>query len=254
MKKATKALALAALLGLTLAAAPAAKAAEAKEVPIDFTGYTMVDISHLVTPDMPADPSLQLPRQEFFALINNGDGDYNLEVLSYCVHTGTHMDAPFHVNSEHGTVETIDPEVLIGQACVIKLDIPSEDYVIPKEDIVAWEEEHGEIEEGDGILIHTGHDALWEDHDAYLNAYPTLSEEAAQYLVDKKASYVAVEAISPDISEPLCHRILLGNGVEIVENVCNLGEIEADRCWTVGTFANTQGDSGVWVRILAYYK
>ena len=47
---------------------------------------------------------------------------------------------------------------------------------------------------------------------------------------------------------------LLAGGVEIVENICNLGEIEADRCWPVGTFANTQGDSGVWVRILAYYK
>ena len=253
MKKAMKAMALAALLGLALASAPKAQAAEAKEVPIDFTGYTMVDISHLVTPDMPADPSLQLPRQEFFSLISD-TSDYNLEVLSYCVHTGTHMDAPFHVLPEEGTVETIDPEVLIGQACVIKLEIPSEDYIIPKEDIVAWEEEHGAIEEGDGILIHTGHDALWGDRDAYLNAYPTLSPEAAEYLVEKKASYVGVEAISPDISEPICHRILLGGGVEIVENVCNLGDIEADRCWTVGTFANTQGDTGVWVRILAYYK
>ncbi len=253
MKKTMKALALAALLGLALMAAPKAQAAEAKDVPIDFTGYTMVDIAHLVTPDMPCDPSLQLPRQEFFSLIGP-DSDYNLEVLSYCVHTGTHMDAPFHVNSEHGTVETIDPEVLIGRACVIKLEIPSEDYVIPVEDIKAWEEEHGPIEEGDGVLIHTGHDALWDDHDAYLNAYPTLSEELAQYLVEKKASYVAVEAISPDQAIPVCHRILLAGGVEIVENICNLGEIEADRCWTVGTFANTQGDSGVWVRILAYYK
>ena len=220
---------------------------------IDFSEYTMVDISHMVQDEMPADPALKLPSKDFFSEIeDDNDVMYNLEVISYCPHTGTHMDAPFHVLDDQGTIESVDPEVLMGPACVIRLDVDG-DYTITVEDIQNWEAEHGEIQAGEAVLFDTNHDQIWEsDPEEYITNYPHLEEESAQYLVDKGARFVGCEAISPDTSAPVCHKILLGGGTEIVENVCNLDQIGADRCYIVGTFSAVQGSTGVWTRLLAY--
>ena len=221
---------------------------------IDFSSYKMVDISHMVQDEMPADPALKLPTLDFFSTIGEGDALYNLEVISYCPHTGTHMDAPHHVLKDQGTVESIDPEILIGPACIIRLDVEG-DYTITVDDIKNWEAENGEIQEGEGVMFDTKHDLIWEsDPTGYITAYPHLEEASAQYLADKGVRFVGCEAISPDTSEPVCHKILLGAGTEVVENVCNLDQIEADRCYVVATFAAVQGSTGVWTRLLAYYK
>ena len=221
---------------------------------IDFSDYKMVDISHMVQDEMPADPALKLPSKDFFSNIGDGDALYNLEVISYCPHTGTHMDAPHHVLQDQGTVESIDPEVLLGVACVIRLDVEG-DYTITVDDIKAWEAEHGEIQKGEAVMFDTKHDLIWEsDPVEYITNYPHLEEASAQYLADKGARFVGCEAISPDTTAPVCHKILLGAGTEVVENVCNLDQIGADRCYVVGTFSAVQGSTGVWTRLLAYYK
>lgn len=164
------------------------------------------------------------------------------------------MDAPYHVIETGGGIDTVDPLILIGPACVVKLDVPAGSYGITVDDVKAWEEENGEIQSGEAVLFHTGHDALWEtDPDEYITNYPYLLPETAQYMVDKGVRYIAMESISPDTTTTESHQILLGNGVGVVENVCNLGDIEADRCYTIGTFPNSQGATGVWTRILALY-
>ena len=212
------------------------QAEEPASLGMDLSQYTVVDISHLQEADMPADPSLQLPQSDFFGRIGVDGGLHNLEVLSYCVHTGTHMDAPYHVIETGGGIDTVDPLILIGPACVVKLDVPAGSYGITVDDVKAC------------------HDALWEtDPDEYITNYPYLLPETAQYMVGKGVRYIAMESISPDTTTTESHQILLGNGVGVVENVCNLGDIEADRCYTIGTFPNSQGATGVWTRILALY-
>ena len=162
------------------------QAEEPASLGMDLSQYTVVDISHLQEADMPADPSLQLPQSDFFGRIGVDGGLHNLEVLSYCVHTGTHMDAPYHVIETGGGIDTVDPLILIGPACVVKLDVPAGSYGITVDDVKAWEEENGEIQSGEAVLFHTGHDALWEtDPDEYITNYPYLLPETAQYLVDK---------------------------------------------------------------------
>lgn len=221
---------------------------------INLADYSYVDISHLVESEMPADPALKLPELDFFSEIGTDDALYNLEVVSYCPHTGTHMDAPFHVLEEEGTIESVDPSVLIGPACIIRLDVDG-DYEITVEDVQNWEAEHGEIQAGEAVMFDTNHDQIWEsDPQEYITNYPHLIAETAEYLVEKGVRFVGCEAISPDTSEPVCHKILLGGGVEVVENLCDLDQVAADRCYVVATFANVQGSTGVWTRLLAYYK
>jgi kynurenine formamidase len=105
-------------------------------------------------------------------------------------------------------------------------------------------------------LFHTGHDENWaKGYKAYIgDGYSHLTSEAALYLADKGVRYVAFESISPDPDNVVdAHKILLGKGIPIVENICNLGQIESTRVTTIGTFPAVKGGTGVWVRILAVY-
>ena len=220
---------------------------------IELKGEKWIDISHVAESEMPCDPSLALPELSFFSREGNGDQLHNLEVIRYCPHTGTHMDSPFHVCSQWDSMESVDPSVLIGPACVLTLHVPEYDYAITKEDILGWERDNGPIQKGDAVLLHTGHADKWNGgSDEYINkGYIRLDLSAADYLVEKKVRFIGIESISVDGADTQVHKMLMGNGTYIVENVCNLDKINAARCCTVGTFPAVKGASGVWVRLMA---
>lgn len=220
---------------------------------VDFSKMKMIDLSRVQDAHMPtADKALQPPLRKFFMRVDEG-GTHNLEIVSYCPHTGTHMDSPFHVEADGITIERMNPELMIGPATVLRFNV-SRSYVITLEDIKAWEAQNGVIPEGDGILIDTEHDKLWDEGKAeYIDkGWPMLSQEAADYIVSRKARYVAFESISPEGDSTNIHKTLMDNGVAIIENVKDLDKINATRCYTVGTFPAMDGATGVYVRLLAY--
>jgi kynurenine formamidase len=214
-----------------------------------------IDLSHVEEAQMPVDPSLLLPELKFFGRVGVNGGKHNLEVISYCPHTGTHMDSPFHVIADKASIEAWPADILIGHAVVITAGHAG-NYVITQKDIQDWEKKYGAIKANDGVLLHTGHDANWtKGYEAYIkNGYPTISVEAAKYLAAKKIRYIAVESISPEGDSTEVHKVFLGQGIPVIENVCNLGRISNKRVKTVGTFPAVKGATGVWVRLLAVEK
>lgn len=220
---------------------------------IQLQGKQFIDLSHVEEGNMPVDPALQLPKLDFFSRVGNGTQIHNLEVISYCPHTGTHIDAPFHVNNQWGTMETVDPTVLIGPATVVSMRVPDYDYAVTKEDLVNWEKENGPIPEGDGVLLHTGHADKWSKGNAeYIDkGYIHLALSGAEYLVERKVRFIGMESISVDGAPTDCHKMLMGHGVYIVENLCNLEKIGQTHCYTVGTFPAVKGATATWVRLLA---
>lgn len=223
------------------------------ELKEELKGTKLIDLSHTAEPDMPCDPALALPELDFFSRVGNGPQLHNLEVIRYCPHTGTHMDSPFHVCNEWGSMETVNPAALIGPACVVSLDVPEYDYAVTKEDLEHWEMDNGAIREGDAVLLHTGHAEKWDQgSDGYINkGYIRLDPSAAEYLAEKKVRFIGLESISVDGADTQVHQILMGSGVYIVENLCNLDQIGQMRCYTIGTFPAVKGASGVWVRLMA---
>lgn len=222
---------------------------------MDLTTKRIVDLSHKVVSNMPADPTLKLPTLDFFSRVGQdiGDGIHNLEVLSYCPHTGTHMDSPLHVLQDGGDLTTVDPLILCGPARVVKIDAPQYTYGISSSDLRAWEREHGEIKENEAVLLQTGQAELWEKgFDEFIGkGFVYLEKDAAEYLVEKHIRYVAIESIGVDLEGVDSHTILLDNGVTVVENICNLDQIHNDTCYTIGTFPNIKGATGAWIRLLA---
>lgn len=220
---------------------------------IELKGSRLIDLSHVTEADMPCDPALALPELDFFSRVGNDTQLHNLEVIRYCPHTGTHIDSPFHVCNEWGSMETVDPAVLIGPASVVTLTVPEYDYEVTREDLEQWEQANDPIRKGDGLLLHTGHADKWDKGaDGYINqGYIRLAPSAAEYLAAKKIRYIGLESISVDGAGTQVHQILMGNGICIVENVCNLDKIGRTRCDTIGTFPAVKGASGAWVRLLA---
>lgn len=64
------------------------------------------------------DQDVELKRE---ASITNGDA-YNLSRLTCSVHTGTHIDAPYHFTAEGNTVDRLSLHDLIGEALVVQID------------------------------------------------------------------------------------------------------------------------------------
>jgi kynurenine formamidase len=174
-------------------------------------------------------------------------------------HTGTHMDAPLHFISEgpaHYGTDEIPLDRLAGRAATIEATDLGVGDLLTVEHVEAWEEEHASIEAGDKVLIRYGWDRRWKtgpEGRRFLEDWPGLSGEVAEYLVGKDVSLVGCDTLAIDAtaseSNP-AHYALLGNEVYIVENLKNLDRLPPF-CLFIALPLKIRGGSGSPVRAVA---
>lgn len=145
---------------------------------------------------------------------------------------GTHIDAPAHCFSDGITVDNLPLTNLIGPCVVIDIsDRAHETYTISVADIKQFEARYGSIPVDSFVIIATGWDTHWNDREKYHNnwQFPVLSVEAADLLVGRNIVGVGIDTLGPDLptSGYPVHRILLGAGKYIVENVANARQLPA---------------------------
>jgi len=110
-----------------------------------------------------------------------------------------------------------------------------------------------DIKENDSIIFSTGWEHNYNSNN-YINTNPGLSPEAAIYLSNKKINAVAIDSPSIDSaieSEFPAHKILLKNGIIIIENICNLAKIDKKNFKLIAIPLKLLGASGSPVRALA---
>jgi len=66
----------------------------------------------------PGDPEFQ---HRWVTRIRDGDGS-NVSAIDMCVHTGTHIDAPFHLNDSGSEIASVPLSHFIGAARVFSVD------------------------------------------------------------------------------------------------------------------------------------
>lgn len=138
-------------------------------------------------------------------------GGANVAAISCSVHTGTHADGPYHVLDDGARIGDVPLDAFVGPAQVV-------DAAGVREIGAEWLEAHlpGDCER---LLLRTG---AWDDPHTFPGAWPALTVRAAQLLVRRGVRLVGTDAPSPDAMDahdlPV-HRILLGAGVAIVENL-----------------------------------
>ena len=84
------------------------------------------DVSILISEDMPIWPNDPVISMELTNSISLGDSA-NVTRLNMGVHTGTHIDAPFHFEPNGATIDKLPLEVLIGPCRVFEIPESNED-------------------------------------------------------------------------------------------------------------------------------
>ncbi len=223
-----------------------------------FDGYEWVDLSHTLEEDIPAYPTHARFGKTLYESYEYGDAARHYG-LTMSEHTGTHMDAPLHFISEgpaHYGTDEIPLGPLAGRAATIGATDLGANDLLKVGCIEAWEEEHGYIKAKDRVLLRYGWDSRWSTGPRgrrFLEDWPGLSAEAAEYLVGKGVSLVGCDTLAIDSAvstENPAHYALLGSEVYIVENLKNLDRLPPF-CLFLALPLKIKGGSGSPVRAVA---
>ncbi len=215
----------------------------------------IVDLSYTLETGMPVWPTHARFGTIVYETYEEGAISYHRQVC-YGEHTGTHLDAPRHFFKEGAAIDAVDVRSVMGRG--VRIDAPflkpCEEYTL--EMLKKFEEEYGQIRQGDVILLYFG----WEDKYAigqkgeeFLKDWPGLSGAAAQYLLEKKVASVGTDALALDpfgSNDYPSHQILLGNGIPIMENVMNLKKLPIFS-YVIGLANKLKDGSGSPIRIVA---
>lgn len=165
---------------------------------IDCTGALGPDTPLIKLPPEIAD---QTPPVEIHSISEYGDRGpfWKWNWLKLGEHSGTHYDAPHHwvtgKDFPDGSVDRIDPQYFVAPANVIDCSqqaADDPDFLLTVDHVKAWEAEHGEIREGEWVLMRTDWDKFGDDEAKFLNTdengphTPGPTAELVIYLMEEK--------------------------------------------------------------------
>lgn len=172
------------------------------------------DLSHTFTNDMPVYPGDPVPSLEASALIEtDGYTEYQ-----FCggMHVGTHMDAPLHMIAGGQRMCEVPVSKFVGRGRLI--DARGRPSIgLDLLDGVS-------LNAGDIVVVMTGWYRLFRTP-PYYDDYPEVEPDFATHLTEVGVAVLALDTPSPDRAPFAIHKILLGNGVLIVENVTDVEDL-----------------------------
>ncbi len=175
-----------------------------------------IDISLPISPELPVWPGDPAVAVEPVSRISAGEVA-NVSAIACSSHTGTHVDAPWHFIDNGARLDEVPLDRWVGPCVVIDVP-PNATRIVP-----------GHLDEGtipagmERVLFRTSNSGLWRaGHRDFYQDYVALSPEAARWVVKRGIrlvgiDYLSIEAYDDDAHET--HRILLGNGVAILEGL-----------------------------------
>ncbi len=192
---------------------------------------------------------------------------YSSYNLAGSEHGGTHLDAPIHFAEGKRGVSDIPLSQLIVPAVVVDISAQCEsdaDYLLSVGDLEAHERRHGVIQQGTGVLIHTGWGRFWPDVKSYLGDdvpgdtanlhFPGVSAEAAEVLVQRGIALVGIDTASIDhvrSRDFKAHQVFAGAEVACLENVARLDQVPATGAFLFALPMKIGEGSGAPCRIVA---
>jgi arylformamidase len=181
------------------------------------------------------------------------DDGWNAANWTIYSHSGTHADAPLHFEASDQTIDEMPLTAFMGKAWVADImDTQPRQWLVPED----LSEVANSIQPDDCLLLRTGWSHHLEDSSIYRDGLPRISDELAEWLVEKQVKLVGTEAPSvADVNDLVevdrIHKILLGAGITIVEGLCNLEKLESQVFFMALPLKLAKGD-GAPVRALAF--
>jgi kynurenine formamidase len=179
----------------------------------------LIDLSHPVATGMPVwpgDPVVLLSPAAEIAT----DG-YNLLAVQLGSQTGTHVDAPYHVDNDLPRLHEIPLDRFVGPAVVADLrEVPAGAPIEP----IDLEPIRPRLAPGVVLLLCTGWSSYWGR--AEYADHPWLGPSAAQLVLDAGVRTIGIDAPSVDAAagsnQLPTHRLLAARHAVIAENLTNL--------------------------------
>lgn len=218
--------------------------------------YQLLDLSHIVDETI---PSWEGDCGFKHSILHDYDEGFRILKFEMVAGIGTHMDAPSHCFPDGRCVHDFDVSELIWPAVVLKFQHPLDaNYRVTRDDILQHEAQFGDIPTHAMVLVHTGWERFWGDRQAYRNDYhfPSISEDAARYLLDKKVSGVGIDTLSPDVpdSKFVVHHLFLGQGKILLENVANLEHMPERDAYVMAMPFKVRGATEAPIRLVGFYR
>ena len=188
------------------------------------------------------------------------EGCYSRE-LEVPEHAGTHFDAPAHFAPAGDRVDAIEIAALVRP--VVKLDVRDRvngdaTATIDAAAILELEDRDGTIEPGTAVLVHTGWDAYRDDPATYLGdpdpAFPGLSRDAAELLVEREIAGLGIDTLSVDPGHSAdlpVHHVTLPAGIWQLEGLVELERVPPRGAWLVAAPLRLVDGSGAPARVFA---
>ncbi len=191
--------------------------------------------------------------------IRRGD-PYQVTAIKTGMHAFTHVDTPLHIELGRETIEQVDLERLCGPAAVVDLRPVAADQEIGPE---LLRKRAGHVRPGDILLLKS----CWDlSRDCTTREYwteaPYLNREAAAWLAalpvkavgfDFPQDYVIREIPGrhPAAEEMPTHDLILRKGILLIEYLCNLDRVQAERAQVYALPLKLCGGEGACARVVA---
>jgi len=196
----------------------------------------VIDLSQTLEEHMPHFPTHSRFFHNLWGSYWHGGRSLSYQLVMH-EHNGTHVDAPAHFVSDakpqaHVTIERVPVARLLGRGVRVNCQGMKAGEYVSRDRIARWESEHGAPERGDIVLFDFGWSMKWElrpNDQRYVEDWPGVGMNAAEYLLSKQVAAIGVDTLSPDPPEALrtqpIHPVVLEKQVLIIENLCNLDQL-----------------------------
>lgn len=185
-----------------------------------------IDLSHVIEHDMVTYRGLPAPiicdflsREDSRSRYESGT-EFQIGKIEMVANTGTYIDSPFHRYPDGRDISQLLLADLVGLECVV-VRVTSIEGAIGIEALSSIDPR------GKAVLFNTGWDQHWRT-EKYFENHPHLDASGARFLADNGALLVGIDSFNIDSvssgARPV-HTILLGQGIPIVEHMCNLGSL-----------------------------
>lgn len=207
----------------------------------------VVDLTHAFRNGMPVFPGLPQPAFDPIAKVEE-DG-YAMTSYTMLNHIGTHVDAPAHQIAGGDTLDEIGLERLVTDAVTIDVSHRDPHGPIP---LAELEPALDKVRPGDIVLLYSGN-ARNYGTESYWTGWSYPDADSARALIDRGISAIGFDGPSADPVDSTTyelHRIWLGAGRMILENVANLDQLP-ERAQVVVAPMKVAAANGAPARIFA---
>ena len=206
----------------------------------------VVDLSHHYEDGMPIFPGL--PGPSFGPIAKVEDDGYAMSEYHLLNHIGTHVDAPAHQIAGGDTLDEIGLERLVTDAVTIDVSRRTPGPIAADE----LAPELDRVQRGDIVFLYSDNGRNWGS-EAYWTGWSFPDADAARALIGRGISAVGFDGPSADPVDSTTfdlHRVWLGAGRMIIENLTNLEQLPP-RVQVVVAPMKVRGANGAPTRIFA---